>query len=73
MAWNPSPEVAVARDAAKRLGADRCVLIYTKPDGVIGAASYGKTRALCEATKPVCDRLFDVAMDEFADFEHGGL
>lgn len=49
MAWNPEPEVAVARDAAKALGdAPICVVIWLTPDGQrVGMASYGKTRALC--------------------------
>jgi len=30
MPWNPSPEVAVARDAAKKFGADECIVIYIR-------------------------------------------
>lgn len=58
MAWNPSPEVAVARDAARKLGADRAVIFYTKPDGQFAYASYGETRALCAEAKKMGDALF---------------
>lgn len=49
MAWNPEPEVAAARDAAKALGdAPICVVIWLTNDGAkVGMASYGKTRSLC--------------------------
>ena len=51
MAWNPSPEVAVARDAAKRLGdAPMCIVLWVDKDGRgLGMASYGKTMALCKS------------------------
>jgi hypothetical protein len=65
MAWNPTPEVAVARDAAKRLGADRIVLTYTTKAGQIGYASYGETKALCAETKRLADRLHDESMQFF--------
>lgn len=32
MAWNPSPEVAVARDAAHSLRADQVVILYLRRD-----------------------------------------
>lgn len=50
MAWNPEPEVAVARDAAKALGdVPICVVIWLTNDGQrVGVASYGRSRALCD-------------------------
>lgn len=53
MAWNPSPEVAVARDAAKRLGnAKQCIVLWVSEDGTqLGYASYGQTKALCADAK----------------------
>ena len=67
MAWNPSPEVAVARDAAGRLGADRAVIVFTLPDGRFGYASYGKTRELCANARKLADRLFEAANVYFED------
>jgi len=69
MAWNPSPTVAVARDAAKRLGADRCVVVFTTPAGQLGSASYGETRALCDETKGLLDALHSRAMEWFEEAE----
>lgn len=60
MAWNPSPEVAVARDAARKLGANRCVVIFIKDEN-FGMASYGETKKLCEWTKGMGDALFEEA------------
>ncbi len=59
MAWNPSPEVAVAREAAKQLGANTTVVIFTRSNGQFGAASYGKTLALCAEAGKLCDHLFE--------------
>ena len=48
MAWNPSPEVAVARDAAKLLNAAPiCIVFWVTGDAKVGMATYGKTKALC--------------------------
>ena len=62
MAWNPSPQVAIARDAAGKLGANRVVIVYTNDKGQIGYASYGDTRSLCDQTKRLADTLYDAAM-----------
>lgn len=59
MAWNPSTEVAVARDAAKALGADQVIVIYLKLEqGQIGMATYGKTKKLCDETKILGDEAY---------------
>lgn len=49
MAWNPTPEVAVARDAAKALGdVPMVVVMWVSTDGQnLGVATYGKTKELC--------------------------
>jgi hypothetical protein len=65
MAWNPSPEVAVARDAAKRLGdAPMCVVFYVTNEGGFGYASYGKNRALCDEAGKLAKHLYKAAMAE---------
>lgn len=61
MAWNPSPEVAIARDAAKQLKADRVVIMFTTADGKLGYASYGETKSKCNEAKGMADTLFDSA------------
>ncbi len=66
MAWNPPPEVGVARDAARALNANRCVVIWTNEHGELGAASYGRTKALCDETKALLPPLSYSAQDWFA-------
>lgn len=69
MAWSPSPEVAVARDSADRLGKlmgdriDRCVLLYTTRSGQMGYVSYGSSRAMCDEAKVIADAAFDRTRD----------
>ena len=59
MSWNPSPEVAVARDAAKKLKAEvGCVIVWVNSD-TFGVVSYGHTKALCDRMQKLGDRLFD--------------
>jgi len=67
MTWNPAPEIAALRDFGKRFGADRAVIVYTKPSGEIGMASYGKTKVLCDRTKPIGNKLFEKAQELFAE------
>ena len=63
MAWNPSPEVAVARDAAAKLGdAPMVVILYVSKDGQnLGMASYGKTRQLCAAAANLGRHVYEAA------------
>lgn len=63
MAWNPSKEVAVARDAAKSLDdAPMCVVIWITKDGErIGLATYGKTKELCKKAAELGKACFDAA------------
>lgn len=59
MAWSPSPEVAVARDAANKLKGQQCVIIWLDHErGRIGMASYGQTKALCREAKGLGERLY---------------
>jgi hypothetical protein len=60
MAWNPSPEVQVARDAAAALGrlvgsVNRCVILYTTDGEKCGYVSYGRTKALCAEAKSIAN------------------
>ena len=67
MAFNPSKEVAIARDAAAKLGSDRAIIFYTLPDGRYGYASYGKTPALCRQARKEADSIFDAVGEAFAE------
>lgn len=55
MAWNPSPEVAVARDAAAKLDAPIAIVFYVTRDRKLGYASYGETKALCDEAKKIAE------------------
>lgn len=57
MAWNPSPEVAAARDFANKFGCRRVIVLCEQEDGRFGYVSYGKTRKLCDGTKRIADAL----------------
>ena len=65
MAWNPSPEVAIARDAARKLKANRVVVLFTNEQGQIGYASYGETKELCAETKLLGDAVYEHAKEWF--------
>jgi len=73
MAWNPSPEVAVARDAAAKMGqivkspVVQIVVMFVTQDGKLGYASYGHDRAACGDAKKLADRLYGEAMQFFGE------
>ncbi|MGB4031210.1 MAG: hypothetical protein WBK94_03010 [Tenuifilaceae bacterium] len=69
MAWNPSPQVRVARDAAATLGrlakspVIQVAIVYITADGRLGTVTYGQTKALCAEAKALGDELYDAAMN----------
>lgn len=69
MAWNPSPEVAAVREAAKVMAQSagvavtKCVVIYETEDGRIGYASYGANKNLCASAKAWADGLLAYSED----------
>lgn len=58
MAWNPSPEVAAARDFAKKFDKRRVIILY-ESHGQFGYTSYGETLPLCASAERIGDRLWD--------------
>lgn len=72
MAWNPSPEVAVARDAAKKLGdVPVCIVLYVTNDDKLGMASFGKDRQLCNFAGKLGDAAFDAVMAKWTEIAAG--
>lgn len=76
MAWNPSPEVAVARDAAKVLEStpscrgqtvQHCIVLYTTSGGKIGYASYGPTKPACAEARKLADAAYNAVMERAAE------
>jgi hypothetical protein len=62
MPFNPSPEVAVAREAASKLKAKAAIVIYVSEDGEkIGMASYGQDAKTCRAAAELGDWLYESA------------
>lgn len=64
MAWNPSPEVAAARDFGNKFNGNRVVIVWTTDDGRIGYASYGRTKKLCDETKGLAEAAYAAVMKE---------
>lgn len=67
MAWNPSPEVALARDLAAKLGVDQVMILtidYSKDQ--IGLITYGKTKELCRNAKTLGDAAYDSVREVLA-------
>ena len=65
MAWNPSPEVAAARDFGNKFGFDQVIILHRNSrTGFIGYASYGRTKALCEDAETLADRAFEAMEDD---------
>ena len=63
MTWNPSREVAVARDAAKALLSPMCVIIWLASDGsTVNMASYGMNSQLCKEAGKLGNHILDAAL-----------
>lgn len=59
MAWNPSPEVALARDLAPKLNADEVVIVHLNfAQDQIGLVTYGTTRQMCAHAKVIGDAAY---------------
>ena len=68
MAWNPSPQVAVARDAAEKLKAEQVVIVYLNhTTGELSMASYGKSKELCRQAAALGDAAWQAVHDYLSD------
>lgn len=63
MAWNPNPEIAVAREAARKLNAQQAIVVYILEDGRFGMASYGENKTLCAEAGKLGDTLFEATQE----------
>lgn len=60
MAWNPSPKVAAARDAAKKFNYPKVIICFIdEENGKLEMASYGRNRKECDECKEIADKLLD--------------
>lgn len=75
MAWNPSPEVQVARDAARAIEkirggrVDICIVIYGRSNHTdqvdLGYASFGTSKVLCGLARRYADIGFEAISAKF--------
>ena len=73
MPWNPSPEVAVAREAARQLKAKAVVIIYVSDNGLqLGMASFSKDKKTCSAAANLGDALYADAIAEIGNARGNG-
>ena len=60
MAWNPSPEVAVARDFGKKFSYNKVYIIGVNEDkGKFEVVSYGENKQQCSEAKKCADKIFE--------------
>jgi len=60
MAWNPSPEVAAARDFGKKFNYDKVYIIaVSERRSQFEIISYGETKQKCDEAKKYADELFN--------------
>lgn len=70
MAWNPSPQVAAARDFGGKFGFEQVIILGITRNGEFGMTSWGKTKSLCAHSKIVMDQIADkIDSGEFAEFK----
>ena len=63
MAWNPSPEVTMARDYAKRFNKHVVIIFHIDADEQFGYASYGRNKALCAQARTLADMMYNAAIE----------
>jgi len=60
MAWNPSPEVAIARDFGTKFNYDKVYIIgLNERKAGFGVISYGKTKEKCKEASKAADRIYE--------------
>ena len=67
MGWNPSPQVAAARDFGKKFGKKIVIILSIDSRGQLEYASYGETKALCGHAKTLASAAFDGIVDAHKD------
>lgn len=68
MAFNPSPQVAAARDFAQKFDRDITVILSVNTKtGRIEYASYGATSRLCSEARKLGDKAFDAIYKHFEE------
>ena len=63
MAWNPSPQVAIARDYAKKFNQEQVVILAIDEHDNLSYASYGKSKKLCDGAEKIADIAFEAILN----------
>ena len=64
MAWNPTPEVAMARDYAKKFKQTKVIILSVDEDKQkYGVTSYGETKQKCSEAKIIADAIWELVAD----------
>ena len=64
MAFNPTPEVAAARDFARKFKKQQVIIIAIDTD-TLQVATYGETVELCAEAKKLGDRCYNAVFSYF--------
>ena len=64
MAFNPTPEVAAAREFARKFKKQQVIIIAIDND-TLQVATYGETVALCAEAKKLGDRCYNAVFSYF--------
>lgn len=68
MPFNPSPQVAAARDFGRKFGADLVIILHiNSAKSQIGYASYGQTPGKCDLAEALAETAYDAIKKEFED------
>lgn len=61
MAWNPSPEVAIARDYGKKFNKTKVIILsIDERQETFEVVSYGETKQKCAEAKKIADSLYSL-------------
>ncbi len=63
MAWNPSPEVARARDIGRDWNKSTVIIIAIDDEGQAQIVTYGKTRKLCDVAATLGQKAWEGICD----------
>jgi hypothetical protein len=55
MAWNPTPEVAAAREFGRMFDKQIVIILHVNEKGLPGYVSYGRTKQLCDTAQQLAD------------------
>ena len=71
MAWNPSPQIAVARDFGNQFHFDQVIIIgIDNRRNIMSSASYGKTKKSCDECKILADAAYDAVFEKIDEVRY---